>query len=552
MGVAMRDISWLRRGGMSVCAVLCVAVLAVVPCVSASAVESSGLWYVDDTGVRDAWAQGITGKGVKVAVLDTDVVSDYPALVDADMSYRLVLDDGAIQCVSERDGRTALTLDDPSRKSSSGMLSTHGTEVASLIVGSGKGYDGNPGMQGVAPGASVTSYPKGFASPIGSDMMDTCVDGADKPMIGTNEVLSAAIDDGARVVNMSFGTMEDPDVDTYVKALRKGVIIVNARSNDHIPGADDYVGKPMDTTYFPGTLAVSAVGPQGKLSEGTSDTKDGNVTFVAPGASIAVPESMESKVLAANGRGNSAAAPMVSGYVALAMQRWPDATGNQILQALVRSTKNNPWGVGRLDPEHKYGYGQVDVAKLLATDPSQYPDINPLLEAAVTNSDAHEETRGMYTDRTEAWWDGVRWGYTDPFPDEIKVQRDAVKVGIEYERQKVAWAKVEACRADGGSDCMQYSATATADKANEFVPKEVKPDKYGKYGQSDLDAQYDQSDVLNAAKQSASVYPVWLGLPVWAWASIIVTLVLVVLAVVLAAVHHNRSSNTTNQKKRAE
>lgn len=39
---------------------------------------SFGYWYVDDMGVRDAWKQDITGKGVKVAVIDSQVVSDYP------------------------------------------------------------------------------------------------------------------------------------------------------------------------------------------------------------------------------------------------------------------------------------------------------------------------------------------------------------------------------------------------------------------------------------------------------------------------------------------
>ena len=38
--------------------------------------------------------------------------------------------------------------------------------------------------------------------------------------------------------------------------------------------------------------------------------------------------------------------------------------------------------------------------------------------------------------------------------------------GREYERQQAAWKKVEQCRSDGGSDCMQYSATNTADGSN--------------------------------------------------------------------------------------
>lgn len=535
--IAMR----LRCGVASVCAAVCAVVLAVAP--SALAVDT-GLWYVDDTGVRDVWAQGITGKGVKVAMLDVDVVSDYPALKDADMSYRLILPDGATRCHADSDSDVVLTVEDPSKKSSSGILSTHGTEVASMIVGSGKGYDGNLGMMGVAPDASVTSYPVGISRSSSSLNDTTCMTDGNR-VIKVKDVLAAAVDDGARVVNMSFGTAELPDVDTYVRALRKGVVIVNARANTDKPGTDDLVGEPMDVTYFPGTLTVSAVGPEGKLSEGPSDTKDGNVSFVAPGVGIAIPSQSDSKKLSADGQGNSLAAPMVAGYVALMMQRWPDATGNQVLQALVRSTKNNPWGAGKLDPEHKYGYGQPDVAKLLSTDPSQYPDINPLLEAAVTNSEAHEQTQGMYTDRTDSFWKKTLWGHTEPFPESIDVQRDAVKVGVEYERQKTAWAQVEQCRKDGGSDCMRYSATATADKADEFVPEEVKPGSFTEYDYlyaSDENDEQERASPEAYASSQTSVQSVWRRLPVWAWALIIVVLVLFVLIAVLVINHRKQSS----------
>lgn len=39
--------------------------------------------------MASAWKQGIDGSGVKVAVLDTQAVEDYPALKDADITYRL-------------------------------------------------------------------------------------------------------------------------------------------------------------------------------------------------------------------------------------------------------------------------------------------------------------------------------------------------------------------------------------------------------------------------------------------------------------------------------
>lgn len=78
------------------------------------------------------------------------------------------------------------------------------------------------------------------------------------------------------------------------------------------------------------------------------------------------------------------------------MQRWPDATGNQILQSLIRNTKGNASSGPKLDPEHKRGFGIVDPGKLLSVDPAQYPDVNPLLEWAVKTSGEHEETKGMY------------------------------------------------------------------------------------------------------------------------------------------------------------
>ena len=149
------------------------------------------------------------------------------------------------------------------------------------------------------------------------------------------------------------------------------------------------------------------------------------------------------------------------------LQKWPKATGNQVLQSLIRNTKGNESGEPRLDPEHKRGFGEVDVAKLLSVDPTQYPDINPLLAWAYETSEKHEETRGMYTDHSD-WKDGA-YGESDPFsPDgeKISVTKNTDLVGREYERQQAAWKKVERCKADGGSDCMKYSATNTADKAD--------------------------------------------------------------------------------------
>ena len=67
--------------------------------------------------------------------------------------------------------------------------------------------------------------------------------------------------------------------------------------------------------------------------------------------------------------GTSAATPIVAGFVAVAMQRWPQATGNQILQALIATATTGPTGQPLINPHG-----------LDTTDPAQYPDTNPLLD----------------------------------------------------------------------------------------------------------------------------------------------------------------------------
>ena len=73
--------------------------------------------------------------------------------------------------------------------------------------------------------------------------------------------------------------------------------------------------------------------------------------------------------------GTSYATPLVAGMLALARQKWPDATANQILQLLVHTG---------LNPNHDWnqytGYGAIDGGALVNTDPSQYPDENPIIQ----------------------------------------------------------------------------------------------------------------------------------------------------------------------------
>ena len=281
---------------------------------------------------------------------------------------------------------------------------------------------------------------------------------------------------------MSFGYGDVSDAifrDYMLYALRHGVVMVSGRSNGSWAGLYDLVGAPGTTDYFPGVVTVNAVDSAGNLQE-SSDVMDGNVSVLSPGVGVPFYRSTDSREMVMTGNGTSAAAANLSAYLALVMQRWPDATGNQILQSLVRNTKSNTSGEPELDPERKRGFGIVDPGKLLSVDPAQYPDVNPLLEWAVKTSGEHEETKGMYEYPSPLGEHGAAdTGEFSPDGDTVMYTPDTALVGRELQRQQAAWEKVESCRADGGSDCMKYSATATADEEDGKVAGDMASDASG-------------------------------------------------------------------------
>ena len=82
-------------------------------------------------------------------------------------------------------------------------------------------------------------------------------------------------------------------------------------------------------------------------------------------------------------------------------------------------------------------------------------------------------------------WTETKGGVSDPFsPEGGKVECTSVceLVGREYERERVAWERVERCRGDGGSGCMRYSATATAGEADREAGWDGVKAEYGRGG----------------------------------------------------------------------
>lgn len=182
----------------------------------------------------------------------------------------------------------------------------HGTGCASIIAGRGLAVP--PGIAGVAP-----------ILPIRVLAAALIAERAAPTAIGTLPDIDAgvklAVDLGARVLNLSFGTPETalregdpiPHLDVVQYALRRGCVLVAASGNSG-----------DDTRYFPacvpGVIAVGSIGQAGRPSR--FSTRGAHVALSAPGEHIRC-AGLSGGITASTG--TSFAAPFVAGAAALVL-----------------------------------------------------------------------------------------------------------------------------------------------------------------------------------------------------------------------------------------
>ena len=279
-----------------------------------------------------ARAKGYTGKGVTIAMVDGPVDTSAPELAGAN-----------------------ITVKTPCKYEAAKSSSTHATAIASILVS--KNY-------GVAPDATLIAY----AMPSeGEKESDEC----NRDMAGAKATTFAqfqmAMNDGAQIISYSSSDKNHRSEDlkwAIARAMARGVIIVGPMGNDAKDENDQSVA------WWSGTVGVSAIDASGQLASYSSWGQG----VVAAGIGGPV----KARDYEAGGvkdmQGTSFSTPIVAGQIALARSRWPEATPNQILQLVTHSGSNNgAW--------NQYtGYGALSLDGLLGSDPSQYPDENPLAD----------------------------------------------------------------------------------------------------------------------------------------------------------------------------
>ncbi|MFC9286682.1 S8 family serine peptidase [Streptomyces sp. NPDC057052] len=290
-----------------------------------------------------------TGKGIKVAVVDSGVNPNTPSLKGQ------VLTDEVPKAVGYKATEDYLG---------------HGTSMAELIAGTGAGGS----LKGLAPGAKIVPYRIALRGLNDEEEKKK----SPHPAV----VLRTIADSDAKIISMSFGIdVDDPVMKAAIEyAHSKGKLMIASTGND--AEEKNFIGYPAAYPYVVGVAASDESGKVAKFSE------HGNyVDLAAPGLNLPTwcDETFRSYCIR---EGTSQAAAITSASAALIWSAHPDWTANQVLASLI-DTAGRDWA--KDDPSTYLGYGLVRPRKVLENS-----NFNP--GAAETDPLARENTVGITDD----------------------------------------------------------------------------------------------------------------------------------------------------------
>ena len=300
-------------------------------------------WGLKQLGIHDVWSKAKTkGKGINVAVLDTGVHGDHPALKGRVKDF-IVIDPLGRRITSNP------TFD----------CGNHGTHVCGTIAG-GKAPGGI--SIGVAPEANL--FVAGVL--VGDATLQTLMEG-----------ITWAIEQGADIISMSLGfDYYEPLFAEVFKMLieQYGVLPVVAVGNENhgntsspgnahnafsIGALEKMPRSKVDIPFF--SSGASLVFPGAPVALVTKPD------VVAPGVQIfscIPPERTSGGTFEYSYMdGTSMATPHAAGVAALLMSAKPQAPVTDIIEA-IKKTAKHPLGVDSR-PDNRWGYGMIQPLEAL-------------------------------------------------------------------------------------------------------------------------------------------------------------------------------------------
>lgn len=310
---------------------------------------SEYLWGVPMVKAPTAWAQGYTGEGIVVAVVDTGADFTHPDLLGQNVAGYAPLTD------------TVLAVDQDHSQTQ-----THGTHVAGTIVAKNNGQ----GITGVAYNAKAMNIRIFEAAPT-EDNPDRYVYIGD---LGVAAGIAWAVDNGAHILNNSWGGkgFSNTLLDAFNYATSHGVISVVSQGNGH-------TNEMTHPSGYPGMINVAASTATKGITYFSS--RGQWLTVAAPGENVlsTIPlwdtDYYMFELPYDFYGGTSMASPHVSGVVALLLEMVLENaaissrnelpyTPYQIRQMIIQGAED----IMAPGFDHDSGWGLVDAAGALAVD----------------------------------------------------------------------------------------------------------------------------------------------------------------------------------------
>jgi subtilisin family serine protease len=211
---------------------------------------------------------------------------------------------------------------------------SHGTAMAGAIASHDR-------LLGVAPGAKILAI----------HAFGEADNTAEATTVSILKGIEWAMDQGSRVINMSFTGPRDPSLErAFMAAHQKGVVLVAAAGNDGpkspplYPGADPNVIAVTATDAHDGLLREANRGPQ--------------LSVAAPGVEILAP-APEANYQTSTG--TSIATAHVTGVVALMLERDPTLKPDEVRKILEETATD----LGPPGKDNQYGWGLVNPQRAL-------------------------------------------------------------------------------------------------------------------------------------------------------------------------------------------
>ena len=303
-------------------------------------------WWLASMHAPDTIWPVSTGVGITVAVIDSGVEASHPDLAGQVLQG---------QNFSGLSGGASADTDG------------HGTAMASLIAGTGKGWQGN-GMYGLAPGVKILPL---RVVALGGNAAASAV--------SFNRQLSLAIRSAANstamIISISMSQAEGGSnmQDAVNYALSKGKLIVASVGNS------GKMGNPvLYPAAFPGVVGVGETDESGNVA--TESEHGAQVVLTAPGSGVY--EACVGPSGYCSGHGTSDSAALVSASAALLWAVHPSWTADQIIRVLI-NTANSGGKPGVQNPYYGYGLVRPRLALTEPGDPGP-ADVNPLLPASAS------------------------------------------------------------------------------------------------------------------------------------------------------------------------